>query len=160
VLAEMSGGLEDERELHRRFAEYRLSGEWFQPNDKLLGEIASINTPRSYPSLKDVWLFCTLSWADNRDRYVRMRAHLKTILGGRSHPNEIGFGWTLTERIELAMEREPDRLVIMSDRMPSDPYIVMRFLENCPVWVDTLFFGDENNLSAKNFFERVSRSTC
>ena len=31
-----SGGLKLERELHRRFSQYRVHGEWFRPDDELL----------------------------------------------------------------------------------------------------------------------------
>lgn len=42
VLATEPGGYERERELHKRFAEYREHGEWFRPGPRLLAYIAGV----------------------------------------------------------------------------------------------------------------------
>lgn len=41
--ASFEGGREQERELHARFAEHRLQGEWFMPAPALLSHIAALN---------------------------------------------------------------------------------------------------------------------
>lgn len=42
VLATMRGTMDDEKRLHRRFAEYRVRGEWFKAAPELLDFIASL----------------------------------------------------------------------------------------------------------------------
>ncbi len=45
----MEGGPDEERALHRRFAEFRLHGEWFSPEDEILtGDLGLPNA--SHPS--------------------------------------------------------------------------------------------------------------
>ena len=36
LLCTTPGGVDDEQNLHERFSEYRLKGEWFQPGHKLI----------------------------------------------------------------------------------------------------------------------------
>ena len=43
LLATIPGGVKEARELHERFAELRLRGEWFIPADDLLSYIGNIN---------------------------------------------------------------------------------------------------------------------
>ncbi|HCG55365.1 MAG TPA: hypothetical protein DEW39_04235 [Brevibacterium sp.] len=45
ILAVEQGGIYDEGILHRRFAEYRVAGEWFKKNDRLARYIQSISSP-------------------------------------------------------------------------------------------------------------------
>ena len=45
LLATMPGGRELEREMHERFAGYRLNGEWFDPARELLDFISTIEEP-------------------------------------------------------------------------------------------------------------------
>lgn len=42
LLATVKGGLGTERELHTRFAEHRIRGEWFSPAPDILAEIARL----------------------------------------------------------------------------------------------------------------------
>lgn len=43
LLATTTGGLRLERELHRRFAEHRIRGEWFAPHPRILAEIERLS---------------------------------------------------------------------------------------------------------------------
>ena len=45
ILAVEQGGMEQEKALHKRFAEYRAAGEWFAKNDRLAHYIKSLATP-------------------------------------------------------------------------------------------------------------------
>lgn len=42
ILACMPGNRDDEQALHERFAECRMSGEWFYPHERLLGFIDAV----------------------------------------------------------------------------------------------------------------------
>lgn len=42
VLAYMPGGLDEESELHKRFAAFRAHGEWFHATDELLAYIEEV----------------------------------------------------------------------------------------------------------------------
>lgn len=42
ILATMDGGRAQESALHKRFKQYRLSGEWHEPADELVGFVASL----------------------------------------------------------------------------------------------------------------------
>jgi hypothetical protein len=44
LIGDMEGTLEDETRLHSMFADYRLNGEWFEPNGKLLDFIEANTT--------------------------------------------------------------------------------------------------------------------
>ncbi len=41
ILGVVPGSLREERELHDRFSEHRLHGEWFEPSEALLSHIAA-----------------------------------------------------------------------------------------------------------------------
>ncbi len=43
LLATTVGDFKEEKELHERFEDHRLTGEWFKPHDNLLEEIQAIN---------------------------------------------------------------------------------------------------------------------
>lgn len=43
IIAKVEGTLADESKYHRRFAAYRLQGEWFEPHPEILSEIKRLN---------------------------------------------------------------------------------------------------------------------
>lgn len=50
LLAAMPGGADVERGLHERFADSRLTGEWFRPTDRLLGFIEGVASAHALPA--------------------------------------------------------------------------------------------------------------
>lgn len=67
LLAAMPGGKPEEQELHRRFADARVLGEWFRPHPELLAEIKKVSSANPWPV------------ADGGDRQVQFRCPTEVL---------------------------------------------------------------------------------
>lgn len=54
VLATMPGSMEDEKALHRRFAKWRVVGEWFSPHPEIL-KLISQNQHQQQVDFRSIW---------------------------------------------------------------------------------------------------------
>lgn len=69
TLGYMAGGKEEERELHKKFRKFRIRGEWFRPNDRLLDFIEE-NKLEEEPKTQKKPTSCSVRLTDQQHKWL------------------------------------------------------------------------------------------